>query len=205
MASTFLYKRTTSSKQALVPIPSKLTRDTIYNPGMNISRYITEDGILYYAFQDNLHTMKEPEFRKYLIVSIYIPDIMGISEDVRGLFFVRSTKSRIWDFKADIIKDKSVGKHGCGYRIDLGSEEILVSGKKKEIRRALRFRQMRSYPFLLRNLSVAFFHTDMGSNDDLIWRDYNKNWDGVGVEEQLVFDADFDLLKTRNATLKDIQ
>lgn len=200
-----LYKKTTSATEALIPIPARLSRDNTYSPGMNISRYTTPDDLLFYAFQDDLHTIPNSAFKKYLMVAGYIPDIMGLSEDIRGIFLIRTPKEREWDIKDDIIKDKSVGKHGCGYRIDLGFEDkIQTDGKIVKTRRAFRFRNMRSYPFLLRNLTMGFFHTDAGSVDDRLWSDITKNWDGVGLEEPLVFDADFDLFKTRNATLHEI-
>lgn len=204
--SNYLYKKTTSTAEALIPIPPRLMRENTYSPGMNISRYTTPDDLLYYAFQDDLHLVPPSAYKKYLMAAGYIPDIMGIAEDIRGIFLIRTPKDREWDIKDDLIKDKSVGKHGCGYRIDLGFEEnSQADGTIVRKRRAFKFRQMRSYPFILRNLTIGFFHTDAGSVDDRLWSDMTKNWDGVGLEEPLVFDADFDLFKTRNATLHDIK
>ncbi len=202
----YLYKKTTSATEALIPIPARLTRDITYNPGKNISRYTTPDDLLFYAFQEDLHTISNNAFKKYLMVACYIPDIMGVTEDIRGIFLIKTPKEREWDINDDIIKDKSVGKHGCGYRIDLGFEEKTQGdGKIVKTRRAFQFGKMRSYPFLLRNLTVGFFHTDPDSVDDRLWSDITKNWDGVGLEEPLVFDADFDLFKTRNVTLHEIK
>jgi hypothetical protein len=193
-----LFRMVTDHTESLLAVPP-LTRDLHFNPGCNISRYKAPDGTLYHGFEDNWET-NQPRPSKYIMAAMYLPGYLNLNEEVRGVFLLRTQSNVDWKL-SDFTDDKSIGRHGCATRIYTGTQMVTTATGTELRHVGFEFNRMRFYPFLLRNLTVAFFVTDKNSDDDKIWyRDANR--DGVAIQAQIQYNTTLDIFETRYAELK---
>lgn len=162
-----------------------LTRDTNFSTALPIHRHVTTDGsnVEYYSFDENLSIASD-----WIVTSMYIPGFFFKTEtDLKGMFLLRFASK---DIISNFYEDKSLGKHGCGYRIYTPTDGIF------------KFNGLTYHPFVLRNLMVCFFSCDTNSPYDLHWRGSADI--GVAVQERAYYDHKFNLLITEDAELRKI-
>lgn len=164
-----------------------LTRDNAFNSGLPIHRHMSANrtDLKYYSFDQDLSITTN-----WIMTSMFVPKYFDkMTEEIRGIFLLR-IKTESSQFIKGFFRDKSLGKHGCGYKIYTPTEGFF------------QFNGLTYHPFILRNLAVCYFVCDTGSSFDTSWR--SSPHIGVGVQEKIIYDHKLDLFITHDAMLSNI-